>query len=63
MRGNDPLSQKEMLLGIDEVECVSPDLNGVPRGKVMTADGFLDGRLLQLARGVLLHCIMGGYPP
>ena len=51
------------LQGIDEVECVTPDLNGVPRGKVMTAEGFLEGRRLQMARGVLLQCIMGGYPP
>ncbi|MHA6137844.1 glutamine synthetase family protein [Pseudomonas mohnii] len=29
----------------------------------MTAEGFLDGRRLQMARGVLLQCIMGGYPP
>ncbi|MGE8499361.1 MAG: glutamine synthetase family protein [Pseudomonas sp.] len=29
----------------------------------MTRDGFLEGRRLQLARGVLLQCIMGGYPP
>ncbi|MDD1968918.1 glutamine synthetase family protein [Pseudomonas putida] len=28
----------------------------------MTAEGFLEGRRLQLARGVLLQCIMGGYP-
>lgn len=53
----------ERLAGIEEVECVTPDLNGVPRGKVMTAAGFLEGRRLQLARGVLLQCIMGGYPP
>lgn len=52
----------ERLTGIDEVECVTADLNGVPRGKVMTADGFLEGRRLQLARGVMLQCIMGGYP-
>lgn len=50
------------LHGIDEIECVTPDLNGVPRGKVMTAEGFLEGRRLQMARGVLLQCIMGGYP-
>ncbi|KAB0498997.1 L-glutamine synthetase [Pseudomonas vancouverensis] len=56
-------SLAQRLTGIDEVECVTPDLNGVPRGKVMTAEGFLDGRRLQLARGVLLQCIMGGYPP
>lgn len=51
------------LQGIDEIECVTPDLNGVPRGKVMTAEGFREGRRLQMARGVLLQCIMGGYPP
>ncbi|QTS89108.1 glutamine synthetase [Ectopseudomonas khazarica] len=28
----------------------------------MTVSGFLEGRRLQLARGVLLQCIMGGYP-
>ncbi|RJG09886.1 glutamine synthetase [Pseudomonas cavernicola] len=55
-------SLAERLAGIDEIECVTPDLNGVPRGKVMTAAGFLEGRRLQLARGVLLQCIMGGYP-
>ncbi len=51
-----------LLQGIYEIDCVTPDLNGVPRGKVMTAAGFLEGRRLQLARGVLLQCIMGGYP-
>ncbi|NBA95736.1 glutamine synthetase family protein [Pseudomonas sp. R5(2019)] len=56
-------SLAERLKGIAEVECVTPDLNGVPRGKVMTAAGFLEGRRLQMARGVLLQCIMGGYPP
>ena len=55
-----PLMQA--LAGIDEIECVTPDLNGVPRGKVMTGAGFLEGRRLQMARGVLLQCIMGGYP-
>lgn len=53
----------ERLAEVEEIECVTPDLNGVPRGKVMTGEGFLTGRRLQLARGVLLQCIMGGYPP
>lgn len=56
-------SLAEHLQGIDQIECVTPDLNGVPRGKVMTAEGFFEGRRLQMARGVLLQCIMGGYPP
>ncbi|CAI8761983.1 glutamine synthetase [Pseudomonas sp. IT-P253] len=59
--GQGSLAQR--LKGIDEVECVTPDLNGIPRGKVMTAEGFLEGRRLQMARGVLLQCVMGGYPP
>ena len=58
-----PHHQAQQLQGIDEIECVTPDLNGVARGKVMTAEGFLEGRRLQMARGVLLQCIMGGYPP
>jgi glutamine synthetase len=57
-----PRSLAERLTGIDQIECITPDLNGVPRGKVMTAEGFIEGRRLQLARGVLLQCIMGGYP-
>lgn len=63
MSSTAPLSLDALLAGIDQVECVTPDLNGVPRGKVMTAAGFAEGRRLQLARGVLLQCIMGGYPP
>lgn len=58
-----PQTLAERLAGIDQIECITPDLNGVPRGKVMTAEGFLEGRRLQMARGVLLQCIMGGYPP
>ncbi|RZA24818.1 MAG: glutamine synthetase, partial [Proteobacteria bacterium] len=58
-----PRTVAEHLRGVDEIECVTPDLNGVPRGKVMTAEGFQEGRRLQLASGVLLQCIMGGYPP
>ena len=60
---NDHSSLAERLAGIDGIECVTPDLNAVLRGKVMTAEGFLEGRRLQLAGGVLLQCIMGGYPP
>ncbi|HDZ57900.1 MAG TPA: glutamine synthetase [Pseudomonas xinjiangensis] len=56
------VSLAQRLAGVSEIECVTPDLNGVPRGKVMTVQGFLDDRRLQLARGVLLQCVMGGYP-
>ncbi|SFQ10123.1 glutamine synthetase [Geopseudomonas sagittaria] len=53
----------ERLTAVEEIECVTPDLNGIPRGKTMTVEAFLSGRRLQLARGVLLQCLMGGYPP
>lgn len=52
-----PLSEVPLamrLAGVAEIECVTPDLNGIPRGKVMTVDGFLGGRRLQMARGVLI---------
>lgn len=51
------------LAGIEAVECITPDLNGIPRGKVMTPEGFLANQRLQIARGVLFQCVMGGYPP
>lgn len=47
---NDHLSLAERCAGIDEIECVTPDLKGAPRDKVMTSEGFLEGRRLQLAR-------------
>jgi glutamine synthetase len=50
------------LAGVVDVECITPDLNGVPRGKAMTVAGFGEGRRLQLARGVLLQCVTGDYP-
>lgn len=62
MACNERPVMSHVLDGVEEVECVTPDLNGVPRGKVMTAEGFLAGRRLQMARGVLLQCVMGGYP-
>lgn len=57
------VSQDPRLAGVEAVECITPDLNGIPRGKVMTPEGFREGRRLQMARGVLFQCVMGGYPP
>ncbi|WP_295472605.1 glutamine synthetase family protein [uncultured Pseudomonas sp.] len=62
MTRDESTAVQDGLAGVDEIECVTPDLNGVPRGKVMTVEGFRAGRRLQMARGVLLQCIMGGYP-
>lgn len=54
---------KQKLVNVKEVACVIADINGIPRGKMMSREGFLSGRRLQMARGVLLQCVMGGYPP
>lgn len=56
-------SVQQQLAKVQEVACVIADINGIPRGKMMSRDGFLSGRRLQMARGILLQCIMGGYPP
>lgn len=58
---SDALQQK--LANTKEVACVVADVNGIGRGKILTREGFLSGRRLQMARGILLQCIMGGYPP
>lgn len=50
------------LTGVSEVECVIADMNGIPRGKVINAPAYLGGRRIQMARGVLVQCLMGGYP-
>lgn len=54
---------KQKLANVKEVACVIADINGIPRGKMMSREGYLSGRRLQMARGVLLQCVMGGYPP
>lgn len=52
----------ERLAGLGEVECVIPDMNGIPRGKVIHARNFIQGRRVQMAHGVLVQCLTGEYP-
>ena len=52
----------ERLAGIAEVECVIPDMNGIPRGKLVNAQPYLQGRRVQMAHGVLVQCLTGEYP-
>ena len=50
--------------GIDEVECLVPDMNGVLRGKVLPAAKFLkalEGSPLYLPTSALLVCADGRY--
>jgi glutamine synthetase len=47
---------------VREVECLLPDLNGTPRGKVLPAAAFASGQELRLARAVAIHTITGAFP-
>lgn len=50
--------------GIEEVECVVPDMNGVPRGKMLPVAKFLkalEGSPLYLPTSVMLVCADGRY--
>ncbi|MDN0076943.1 glutamine synthetase family protein [Crenobacter sp. SG2303] len=47
---------------IREVECLVPDLNGYPRGKVLPAAAFAAGQELRVARAVAIHTVVGDFP-
>lgn len=47
---------------IREVECIFPDINGVPRGKTLPAAAFAAGQELRIARAVPIQSITGDYP-
>lgn len=55
-------SLSQRLAGIAEVECVIADMNGIPRGKVINAQAYAQGRRVQMAHGVLVQCLTGEYP-
>lgn len=47
---------------IEEMECITPDQSGVPRGKIMPAKKFLSQTDLALPSSVFMTTITGGYP-
>ncbi|AXK40246.1 glutamine synthetase family protein [Crenobacter cavernae] len=47
---------------VREVECLLPDLNGYPRGKVLPAAAFAAGQELRVARAVAIHTVVGDFP-
>ncbi|MCB6184844.1 glutamine synthetase family protein [Leeia sp. TBRC 13508] len=47
---------------IREVECIFPDINGIPRGKALPAHSFVAGQQLRCARAIPIQCITGEYP-
>lgn len=48
--------------GIEDIECITPDLAGVPRGKMMPSSKFTSNTSLSLPSAVFRHTISGEYP-
>lgn len=48
--------------GIEDIECITPDLAGVPRGKMMPSSKFTSNTSLALPSAVYRHTISGEYP-
>ena len=48
--------------GITEVECLVPDLTGIPRGKIVPANKYLKGGTLRLPESIFTQTVPGEYP-
>jgi glutamine synthetase len=48
--------------GIEDIECITPDFAGVPRGKMMPSKKFTSKTSLALPSAVFRHTISGEYP-
>ena len=48
--------------GIEDVECITPDMAGVVRGKMMPTSKFLKSSALALPSSVFMQTIAGDYP-
>ena len=46
---------------VEDIECITPDLAGVPRGKMMPAAKFLTRTSLSLPSSIFTHTISGEY--
>ncbi|AGA64386.1 glutamine synthetase family protein [Liberibacter crescens BT-1] len=47
--------------GIEDIECITPDLAGVPRGKMMPSSKFTSNTSLALPSAIYRHTISGEY--
>ena len=50
---------------VDEVECLVPDMNGIPRGKILPAQKFTKSVRdygLRLPESIFLQTVTGEYP-
>ncbi|MEM6460466.1 MAG: glutamine synthetase family protein [Pseudomonadota bacterium] len=48
--------------GIEDIECITPDLAGVPRGKMMPTSKFTSNTSLSLPSSLYRQTISGAYP-
>ena len=49
--------------GIEDIECIVPDLAGVARGKMMPAEKFFSGPVMTMPSSIFAQTISGDYPP
>ena len=47
--------------GIEQVECILPDISGYPRGKLMPAQSFLRGSELRICQAIPMQAVTGDY--
>ncbi|WP_123195584.1 glutamine synthetase family protein [Pannonibacter phragmitetus] len=48
--------------GIEDIECIAPDLAGVARGKMMPTEKFLSGPVMTMPSSIFAQTISGDYP-
>ena len=48
--------------GIEDIECITPDIAGVARGKMMPSSKFLNASTLALPSSIFMQTISGDYP-
>jgi glutamine synthetase len=48
--------------GVTEVECIVPDMTGIPRGKILPRTKFHEDRGMRLPEGILGMTVTGEYP-
>jgi glutamine synthetase len=48
--------------GIEDIECITPDIAGVARGKMMPSSKFLSTSALALPSSIFMSTISGSYP-
>ncbi|MEL7229487.1 MAG: glutamine synthetase family protein [Pseudomonadota bacterium] len=48
--------------GIEDIECITPDMAGVARGKMMPSSKFLGASALALPSSIFMQTISGDYP-